>query len=253
MPSTRACAVLGAIAAAIPMPDSLQTRHFAPSQPPACAASASQHGEEDRLVAHFEGWARSPGTYVEIGALDGAQFSNTLRLATCAGWSGVLVEGAWDNYERLERNVLAQRRPNVTAHFGAVCAPPQRSVRFAQGQKLRTIGGDVDAMAEGYREKWGRHQRAPVDVACAPMSHYLRGVPHVHFFSLDVEGAELVVLETIDFTATTVDVFLIEMDEHDPAKNWKIRTLMRNLGYTACARLHVDRSVIFRHARTAPC
>ena len=227
MPSARG-AVFGAIAAAIPMPDSLQTRHFALSQPPACAASASQHGEEDRLVAHFEGWARSPGTYVEIGALDGAQFSNTLRLATCAGWSGVLVEGAWDNYERLERNMPAQRRPRD----GAL----RRGLRAAAAQRALRAGPEA-AHDRRRRRRDGRGlprevgpppARAGRSSACAPMSHYLRGVPHVHFFSLDVEGAELVVLETIDFTATTVAALPHRDGRDDPAKNWKIRTLMRN-------------------------
>ena len=70
----------------------------------------------------------------------------------------------------------AQRRPNVTAHFGAVCAPPQTSVRFARGRgTLRAIGADVDAMADGYRAKWARHQRAPVDVACVARRDARRG------------------------------------------------------------------------------
>ena len=93
-----------------------------------------------------------------------------------------------------------------------------------------------------------------MEVPCAPMAHFLQGVVRVQLFSLDVEGAELIVLETIDFRAIEIDVFLIEMDEHDPVKNWKIRTLMRNLGYSACSRLHVERSVVFVHSRIrTPC
>ena len=64
------------------------------------------------------------------------------------------------------------------------------------------------------------------------MSTYLNALDaaRIDFFSLDVEGAELEVLLTIDFTVVTVDVFLIEIDDfHDSAQNWKARTVP-NLG-----------------------
>mmetsp|Transcript_4880 Transcript_4880/g.5645 ORF Transcript_4880/g.5645 Transcript_4880/m.5645 type:complete len:113 (+) Transcript_4880:238-576(+) len=38
-----------------------------------------------------------------------------------------------------------------------------------------------------------------------------RGKPTINFFSLDVEGAEFVVLDTIDFRAVQIDVFMIEV------------------------------------------
>jgi hypothetical protein len=82
-------------------------------------------------------------------------------------------------------------------------------------------------------------------VPCKPMGFYLQGVPHVDFFSLDVEGAELIVLETIDFTATTIDVFMIELDGHQPDKNWKVERLMSNLGYHASRTIIVRRSKVF--------
>ena len=62
------------------------------------------------------------------------------------------------------------------------------------------------------------------------MSTYLNALDaaRIDFFSLDVEGAELEVLLTIDFTVVTVDVFLIEIDDfHDSAQNWKARTVPR--------------------------
>ena len=39
------------------------------------------------------------------------------------------------------------------------------------------------------------------------------GVRHIDFMVLDVEGSELPVLETIDFTQLSIDVFSIEYSE----------------------------------------
>jgi hypothetical protein len=85
-----------------------------------------------------------------------------------------------------------------------------------------------------------------VSTPCHPMSHYLyvAGVKHVDFFSLDVEGAELKVLLTIDSQQTTVDVFMVELDEHDPKKNYEIRQLLFNIGYAECLNL-IPRSGVF--------
>ena len=33
-----------------------------------------------------------PGTFVELRALDGVQYSNTFMLEHCFGWSGLLIE-----------------------------------------------------------------------------------------------------------------------------------------------------------------
>jgi hypothetical protein len=45
-----------------------------------------------------------------------------------------------------------------------------------------------------------------------------RGVDSVPLLTLDVEGAELAILSSIDFTATRVDVILVECDTKEVAK-----------------------------------
>jgi len=82
------------------------------------------------------------------------------------------------------------------------------------------------------------------------MTDILKGcnIQHVDFFSLDVEGAELAVLESMNFNAITVDVFVIELDGSDEVKDWKIRNLLRNLGYRECE-VHEPRNGYFVHER----
>lgn len=54
-----------------------------------------------------------------------------------------------------------------------------------------------------------------IDVPCRPMKDILEeaNVKKVDFFSLDVEGAEMDILETIDWSIP-ISVFLIEVTSH---------------------------------------
>ena len=67
-----------------------------------------------------------------------------------------------------------------------------------------------------------------------PCTHILCTDPSsvFDFFSLDVEGAEMSVLESIDFDRTAFGVVLIEADEHNEMKNLAMRQFLELRGYT---------------------
>jgi FkbM family methyltransferase len=191
--------------------------------------SLSQSGEENTLIDNVFP-AKQGGVYVEIGALDGITKSNTLKLKSCHQWNGLLVEGNPTNYAALKTN---RPNPDVVVH-SAVCAPPQTHVTFVESGGA--ISGDINEMSKKFKARWKTQQHGTVMVPCLPMSHILQkaGITHVDFFSLDVEGAELTVLETIDFKMVSISVFVIELDDTDLRKNWKIRRLLHNLDYFEC-------------------
>lgn len=220
--------------------------------PTRCLSSQSQSNEENTLRDELGFEKTSAGVYVEIGALDGKRFSNTASLATCQKWQGVLVEANWNNYQSLKRNVVLQKRPMLTAYFGAVCNSTQESVTFLMNPNVPAVGGDVSLMAESFKSSWHPdkdHSEVAV-VPCKPMDFYLRNVTHVNFFSLDVEGAELMVLETINFSRVHIEVFLIEFDETQPLKNAKIISLLTSLKYSECLKFTVERSKVFVHKKS---
>ena len=57
------------------------------------------------------------------------------------------------------------------------------------------------------------------------------GIEHIHFFSLDTEGAELEVLQGLNLKLTEVDLFVIEMDGGAPEREDKIRDYLTSHGY----------------------
>jgi hypothetical protein len=88
-----------------------------------CQFSGQQH-EDASVFALF--FAQQPrGTYVEVGAFNGRDYSNTL-LFEHLGWSGVLVEAEISNFALLQRHrggitCLAQATGTVTACDLSAC------------------------------------------------------------------------------------------------------------------------------------
>ncbi|CAE8691292.1 unnamed protein product [Polarella glacialis] len=201
-----------------------------------CRKSRSQFGEEKAVISYFNWTKKQHGVYVEIGAMDGLTMSNTILLHTCMNWSGILVEGSPQAFSALQRNAARYRERNVQVHLGAVCAPPRTHLTFSTRSSTSgaAVQGDIEQMPPMLRETFGYlYNSSTVETPCKPMAWYLQSVSHVDFFSLDVEGSELEVLETIDFRAVTIEVFMVEFLDQNP-KTWKIHNLLRNLGYLEC-------------------
>jgi hypothetical protein len=70
------------------------------------------------------------------------------------------------------------------------------------------------------------------------------GVAHIDYFSLDVEGGEMVILRSIDFDRVTIDLFTVE----DNVARWaEHRALLEPRGYTCLGALGTD--ALFAHRR----
>lgn len=225
----------------------------------ACFRSRSQGMEETAVRRCFFG-TRVNGTYVEIGGLDGVRYSNTLQLATCLSWRGTLVEGHPANFAQLLQNARKTGRvaAGLTVHQGAVCEPPATSVAFSR--LSGPIAGAVDQMSPRFKQRWhpdlsSARASATIDVPCGPMARFLSHVRHVDFWSLDVEGSELVALKTVDWAAVTIDVVVIELDGSNRTRDATVRALMRDRGYAECrqpgGRPVLGNSGLFVHERRA--
>eukprot|EP00667_Euglena_gracilis_P014554 EG_transcript_15070 len=189
----------------------------------------SQSGEDELLVERFFRGLRN-GTFVEIGALDGILYSNTLYFERCLGWSGRLIEGSLYNFRQLQHNLPS--RPLSEALQSAVCQPPATTVKFTVGGGL--TAGAQPTLAKSFLKQWHQKRVKYEEVPCAPMSALLQGMTHIDFWSLDVEGAELVAVQTVEWAAVQIDVIVVELDEHSPPKNLQVRQILHTVGYVEC-------------------
>ena len=219
----------------LPMPSSYTNRWW------------SQQGEDEFFLKYFKterdaqlGQASVLGTYVELGANDGSEASNTRRLYEAHGWRGLLVEASPPLCEKLAKN-----RPGDVVLCGAVCD-------LAFGGQLQFITTDRGAgtlvghaLDQGADPKWSamvrglHHSMATVSVPCAPFASMLAssGVSYADLFSLDVEQNELRVLKTINFSTFRFAVGFIELECPGAANSLsvqdeEVRALLTSHGYT---------------------
>ena len=70
------------------------------------------------------------------------------------------------------------------------------------------------------------------EVTCLPLSSILHhlGVQHINLFFLDVEGAELMVLQSLDFSAVTFDVIAVEQDGSNADKDQGVIDILQRNG-----------------------
>lgn len=199
---------------------------------PSCKSSnfMSQHAEDRVLLPllMFVTGGR-PGVFVELGALDGLTFSNTYALETCHGWRGVLIEADPANFEKLRMSGRA-----ATAIHAAVCdgATGTFPISHGYGAAGGATSGNLAGMSLRHRQQFRMRDSARVTLTpCKPLNVLMKAAVYdeATFLSLDVEGAELHVLQNANVSAFRV--ILIEMDGEDRQKEDAVEALLWNAGF----------------------
>jgi len=219
-------------------------------------------GREDLTLTHRYFCGKRRGTFVEIGALDGIWGTNTKFLEDAMGWRGALIEGNPANSVKLVKN-----RPRNKIFEMAVCQEGVGTLSFLGD--AGGVGGAINTMAKSHQNQWNRAAKMHT-VPCKPLGSILREarMRHVDLFSLDVEGAELAVLETMDWEIP-VCIWVVELDGQNAAKDEKVRQLLLKKGYkkqslwninVACQSLQPNRkgdcmlgNEVFEHASLSTC
>jgi len=162
---------------------------------------------------------RRNGFFVECGAFGGEDLSDTLFFEMQRNWTGLLIEA----HSEYHREILRKNRRALVLRACLSSKPHPGLVKF----KLHGWGSGVSA-----HNKRATDKTVPeTDVQCFTLNSVMAavGVSHIDFMVLDVEGSELPVLQTIDWTRLSVDVFSIEY-HGTVSKLEKIRNFFRQRG-----------------------
>lgn len=185
---------------------------------------SKSQSKEDFLLWHgfFRGLCQ--GRYIEIGAFDGIKHSNTHIFSKGLNWTGVLVEASPSNFAKLSQN-----RQQDELHHSAICSSLDTVHFIDRG----AVGGIYEFMSVGFRRRWHPTQESTemFAVKCQPLGGLLRGHRYFDFFSLDVEGGELQVLQTIDFSQVQFGVIFFETDGLHPLRNEATKSFLQDQGY----------------------
>ena len=241
-----ACAVLACVAAT----ESLWLTHapslfYVPPWVPARAAAAlgiprarkalpwyGQFGQ-DAWAASARGGGGRDGFFVELGAQDGVRTSNTRALEERLGWRGVCVEA-----DPLNFRVLRYQRPRCRTVRAAVGAKRGTKVSFESGGLQGAAFGGFGG-ATGFARYRG--QSAPsgtkIEMETMTLTDVLRSARaprQIDYLSLDVEGAEVDVLEGLDSNLYVVRAISVEHN-FEETKRQRIFNLLSSRGYDRVA------------------
>lgn len=174
--------------------------------------SFSQQGEDLVLRRILErvltNWPKN-GTYLDVGSYHAIEDSVTYALYR-QGWSGFAFDPSFDAQKSFRK---FRRRDNFVRTL--IGKTNEASVPLWIPKKTR---GDLSRSSTVYPDIVTnfREDSAQMRTLSDLCSHW--GVTHADFMNLDVEGAEMDVLEGINFDSLTIDVIAIEIHGNELEK-----------------------------------
>lgn len=193
----------------------------------------SQINQDRHVVNFYDG--RQNGYFVEIGANDGIDLSNTYLLEKKYGWKGVCIEPLKEAYNKLVKN------------RSAICS--DRAVFSKSGLTLQFSQCNLYSGITEYIDKY-------TDVKDNEMSNVVTSTltdlldendapKFIEYMSIDTEGSELEILKGVDFDKYTFGIINLEHNYIEPR-----RTLMRELlvskGYFYAGENHWDDNYVHK-------
>ena len=179
---------------------------------------------QDVFALHQTGDKRG-GFFVEFGATNGVDLSNTWLLENAYGWQGILAEPA-----RAWHGDLARNRK---------CAIDYRCVTAASGEKVVfnevewAEFSTIDAYSASDRHAAGRAGGKRYEVETVSLNDLLeqhRAPREFDYLSVDTEGSELLILASLDFARFRPAVVTVEHNFVEPRRA-QMHDLLASRGY----------------------
>lgn len=145
----------------------------------------SQAGQDKWVCEFFE--YKQNGFFIEVGAYDGIQSSNTYALEKYLNWSGICIEANPDDFLRLENSRSSKNYNIAVSSYKGQC-------NFANGQIT-------------YGDTQGRI------INCDKLDSILEKAKcnkEIDYLSIDIEGEEYNVLQSFDFSQWTIKLMTVE-------------------------------------------
>lgn len=190
----------------------------------------SQHGEDFLLNRVFQN--KRTGYFVEVGCLDGIEFSNTYFFEK-KGWKGVCIEAHNDFIPRLKKN-----RPHASIVHCAIGEANKEGVTFYANKigSLSTLDkSEEHRWKKNYHDYFYGFQEQVVPMRTLTSVFDELEVSEIDFISLDIEGYEVQALQGLNFRKYSPRVFVIEYkdDQHKAA----LEKILFPAGYKFFSRL----------------
>ena len=168
---------------------------------------------------------KKEGFFVEFGATNGKDFSNTYLLEKNFGWTGILSEPA-----KIWKAEIETNRPHSFIDTSCVWNDSHLTLKFNETKEpeLSTINIYSEKDGHSLARKSGNHY----DVSTISLKDLLKKYDaphHIDYISIDTEGSEFEILNAFDFNEYTFGIITCE---HNFTPNReKIHDLLSRNGY----------------------
>lgn len=190
---------------------------FAQELPKHARGYYAQIGQDVVVENFFAAYPPVAKTFVEVGGFDGVHFSNVRRLHEQYGWSGISLEPVEKNFIRLQKAYEGTSvrcvRTAVNNEEGTV------EINVSTYPHLRDWGSDVATINDAEMKRWEvfntewKKERVPMKKLTTILDE--QGVTEFDFLTIDVEGLDLAVLQSLDFSRFRPAFIVVEYNGID--------------------------------------
>ena len=165
----------------------------------------SQAGQDKVIKNHFFPNKKN-GFFLEIGAYDGIEGSNCFHFEKFLNWNGIAFEPSKVQYEKLKKNrnckILNKAMSNSIVEVDFV----EVIEGLTQMSGIRNENYTAEKIINN-------NAQSKTEISKIVTTTFDQEVPshqEIDYLSIDIEGGELSVLETIDFEKYTIKVVSVE-------------------------------------------
>lgn len=179
------------------------------------------------------------GFWVDIGAHHPVRCSNT-KMFSDLGWRGINVDAMAESM-RLFRKV---RPRDANIHTGVGENPGELDYYVFSDPAYNSFSKDW--MTEMTGKEVPKVRKVKVETLKTLLDEHLPQGQHIDFLDVDVEGLDLAVLRSNDWTRYRPDFILVEIHGSDPWKS-SVADYLQSVGYSFAAQCRY--TTVFRNMR----
>ena len=187
---------------------------------------ASHIGQDQWVVECYRGLR--DGYFLEFGAFDGITTSNTIYLERKLGWNGICVEANPNYYKSVCANRSCVIVNCALWPESRICMELEDAHGLSKLVAVESEGNTASLRASATRGIVKVDTLNPVEL----LNRY-NAPTEIHYMSLDIEGAELAVLEALDFSQYCFGLASVEHNFEQPKRD-AIRSIFKRHGYEVC-------------------
>jgi len=173
----------------------------------------SQWGQDTLIEDFFSFNPPHHKMFVDVGAFDGITFSNTRRLYE-TGWKGVCIEPVYENFQKCD---------------ALYKDTPVKCIRRAISLKEGMVSVSVEGTASSIINTATKRTEQVMSSSLTTLLKEIK-IENIDFLSIDAEGVDFEVLQSLDFTHYKPQLIVIEHNS-DATEKKHITEFMRKNNY----------------------